>query len=153
MAEEKEISININPHQIKSDKPKEEAKRDDINRKIAENHRDKSSDIYLRTWGILCINNPGFWPHELYEKLKLWDQPHPVSYKIELEREILKFVQTHAKDIRVQDHYQPPTRPYIPARSDGSVDEKRLKELLEQTPPNWPPNQETLEFCRRSKNG
>lgn len=123
--EETIIEIRPNPIKdvLKNKKSKEKVK----------NTKSDTREIYLKTYGLLCTDDSTGWSHELYEKLNLWDRPHSDSYKWELAIEIMEFIRDHVEDIKIKDHYLPPSRPSIPFESDGSIDAGVLAELIERT--------------------
>src|SRR3989338_4964249 len=101
--------------------------------------------IYLKAYGLICDGDDTFWQYELGRRLELWNKPHPKSYTIELEWEILEFIQEHLKEIYVKDHSLPPHRPYIPTTPDGAIDDNLFRELLSSVPRNLRPSKEELD--------
>ena len=49
---------------------------------------------------VVCPNSFECWHHELENKLKWLDKPHPLSYKNELQKEIDEMKKKHQADVK-----------------------------------------------------
>jgi hypothetical protein len=49
---------------------------------------------------VICPNSSECWHHELEEKIEWLDNPHPKSYKDELQKEIDEMKKQHSEDIK-----------------------------------------------------
>jgi hypothetical protein len=48
----------------------------------------------------VCPNSSECWHHEIEEKIKLLDKPHPKSYAEELKKEVKEALEKHKEDIK-----------------------------------------------------